>query len=267
MNVQNCSQSIWRSLLQNKSSIIWPLVAFFGAASFSVMAFAVVAFLIVSLAFKLSSLSSIHDLIVTFSRWFLAFGLLLLFRLMQQAALRVLWWRETAPYRSNLPSRPWYADLARVILIDTVYAIFRFGLWTCQFIAWLGLLTNSHPTNCALYIALSATALLALAIVYRSCLAAQWCDCESESRGARGFLSTIARGSAMLAQRPFEAIVYLLCPKLAFCTFTLCLFCALYINAGMLWILLASLGMLVSLWIEPFLWFKRADASPHMNAQ
>lgn len=260
--VQNRSLSIWRSILQNKNSILWPIIAFFAAASFSIMAFAVIAFLIVSLAFKISSIPSIDDLVVTFSMAFLAFALILLSRFIQQAAIRVLWWRETAPHHPNQSSRPWYADLTRVILIDTFYGIFRSGLWTCQFFAWLGLLANSHPENCALYIALSATALLALAIVYRSCLAAQWCGCESESRGAIGFLSTLARGSAMLIQRPLEAIAYLLCPKLAFCTFTLCLFCALYTDAGMLWILLASLGMLVSLWIEPFLWFKRVGVSP-----
>lgn len=179
-----------------------------------------------------------------------------------QAATRVLWWRESAQQRSARTLRSWPADLSRVVIIDAVYGIFRFGLWTCQIIAWIGLFRASDPTKSALYIALSATLLLVLAIVYRSCLAAQWCGTAATRRGALGFLSSIASGIANVKHRPFEAIVYFICPKLAFFACLLCMIWAFYAQAHFAWIAIAALGLLISNWIEPFLWFHRVPYAP-----
>ena len=251
-----------QSMYRNKTSIIWPLIASFAASSFFVTALVVVIFLFIAMAYQAATQPSVESLSFALAEWVQAFGLILVMHIVLQAATRVLWWRESAQQRSARTLRSWPADLSRVVIIDAVYSIFRFGLWTCQIIAWIGLFRASDPTKSALYIALSATLLLVLAIVYRSCLAAQWCGTAATRRGALGFLSSIASGIANVKHRPFEAIVYFICPKLAFFACLLCMIWAFYAQAHFAWIALAALGLLISNWIEPFLWFHRVPYAP-----
>lgn len=248
-------RSIVRAMLSRKTTLIWPIIAGFGASVFYIAVIGLAGVLAVAVWHALPTSARIADIV---SSWSIAFGGCLAAHIVLQSAMRLLLWREASNFDQTGASRSWFSDLCRVLSIEAIFAVIQTMLWVCQIAAWLGIFAKKSAI-CVVIAGSSAAFLLLCSLARRACLAQLWREESGQKRSAAGVLAAIGRGMKSLCHRPFNALACLICPKIAFFAFGIAAIAAIKLQLSDALIVLAAAGMLISRQIEPFLQFKRAD--------
>lgn len=248
-------RSIVRAVLSRKTTLIWPIIAGFGASVFYIAVIGLAGVLAVAVWNAIATPTRIADIV---SSWSIALGGCLAAHIVLQSATRLLLWREASNFDQTGASRGWFSDLCRVLSIEAIFSVIQTMLWICQIAAWFGIFAKKSAI-CAVIAGSSAAFLLLCSLARRACLAQLWREESGQKRGAAGILAAIGRGMKSLCYRPFNALACLICPKIVFIAFGIAAIAAIKLQLSDALVVLAAAGMLISRQIEPFLQFKRAD--------
>ncbi len=254
--VQTEQRSIVRAMFSRKTTLIWSIAAGFGASVFYVAVVGLVGVLAAAVWNAIPTQIRIGDIVYS---WSIAFGACLAAHIVLQSATRLLLWREASIFDQTGAAPGWFADLCRVLAIESIFAVIQTLLWGCQIAAWFGIFAK-NSSICAVIAGASGAFLLLCGLARRACLAQLLCEESAQKRGISFFFASIGRGMKSLCYRPFNALACFICPKIAFFAFGIAAIAAIMLRLSNALIVLSAAGMLVSRQIEPFLQFKRAGA-------
>lgn len=246
--MQHSSLSIFRRIRLSKTSLLWPAVAWLGAAVF----YAALILLIIALIMAFyqgfdASISREYGI-----AWAALFGALFAIHLLFQSSTRLLLWRETSCTSS---ARSWMADLNRMLSLDFGLLMLDIACSTAQIASFIGIFLSDQQAVNGLIFVFSTLASLFIAILYRvmACFLFQMQN--------QTLFTVWNEALSFIRRRPLTCALSTLMPKLAdmLLMLTLGLFIAYAVSHAA--ILCVAAVMLIVRWLEPICWHHMLNAT------